>query len=42
MNEATYFGITVIVVLVLENYALVRRLDGLSYIVELADLEVRS
>ena len=41
MNEATYFGIAVVIVLMFEHYALVRRLDGLSCIVELADLEVR-
>ena len=40
MSEATYFGITVVVVLVLEHYALIRRLDGLSCIVAVEDLEV--
>ena len=38
MKEAIYFGVVVVVLLMLEHWALVRRRDGLSFVVEIGDL----
>jgi hypothetical protein len=40
MKEAIYFGVVVVVLLMLEHWALVRRGDGLSFVVEVNDLRV--
>ena len=41
LTRARYFGVTVDIVQALNQYALIRRPDGLSCIVENSDLEVR-
>jgi hypothetical protein len=38
MREAIYWGVAVTIVLMLEHWALVRRGDGLSFVVEVGDL----